>query len=173
MPILPRLRAGSTAGYLGSIADGGLTSPQEITRTLTDALAAKDYSSCIKGLKSVDIDPQAYIDGLDNVRSYFAISLAAPRSWTSEYQAIDILSPESDIHERCVRELSRVCEIYGLLPESHKVKSILTRGQHAVASGGYSDVWKAVNKNGDEFAVKVLRMYEDSAAQVKQVWRFT
>jgi len=85
------------------------------------------------------------------------------------HQAIGILSPESDIHERCVRELSRVCEIYGLLPESHKVNSILTTGQHAVASGGYSDVWRAVNKTGEYFAVKVLRMYEDSAAQVKKV----
>ena len=100
------------------------------------------------------------------------IFFAALRSWTLGYQAIDILSPESDIHERCVRELSRVCGIYGLLPESHKVNSILTKGQHAVASGGYSDVWRAVNnKTGEYFAVKVLRMYEDSAAQVKKVGR--
>jgi len=169
MPISPRLRTGSTAGYLGSIADGGLTSPQEITRTLTDALAAKDYFTCVKSLKNVDIDPQEYIDGLDQVRSRSVISLAALRSWTLAYQAIDILSPESDIHERCVRELSTVCGIYGLLPESHKVNSILTTSQHAVASGGYSDIWKAVNKTGEYFAVKVLRMYEDSAAQVKKV----
>jgi len=73
----PRLRTGSTAGYLGSIADGGLTSPQEITRTLTDALAARDYSTCIKGLKSVNIDPQEYIDGLDKVRSRSVTSLAS------------------------------------------------------------------------------------------------
>lgn len=85
------------------------------------------------------------------------------------YQAIDILSPESDIHERCVKELSRVCGIYGLLPESHKVNTILKKGQHAVASGGYSDIWKAANKTGEYFAVKVLRMYEDSAVQVKKV----
>jgi len=87
------------------------------------------------------------------------------------YQAIDILSPESDIHERCVQELSRVCGIYGLLPETHTVNSNLTTSQHAIASGGFSDVWKAADQTGDHFAVKVLRVYVDSAAQVKKVGR--
>lgn len=82
---------------------------------------------------------------------------------------IDILSPESDIHERSVRELSRVCGIYGLLPESHKVNSILVTGQYAVTFGGYFDVWRAMNETGEHFAVKVLRTYEDSAAQLKKV----
>ena len=84
-------------------------------------------------------------------------------------QAIDILSPKSDIHERCVRALGKVCGIYGLLPDSHKVKSTLTTSQHAIASGGFSDIWKATNEKDEVFAVKVLRMYQDNAAQVKKV----
>lgn len=84
-------------------------------------------------------------------------------------QAIDILTPESDIHEGCVRALSNACGIYGLLPESHKVKWALRTGRHAVASGGYSDVWRAENENREVFAIKVLRMYENSAEQVKKV----
>ena len=102
----------------------------------------------------------------------FCLIIGDPPSQQLEYQAIDILTPESDIHERCVRALSRTCKIYGLLPDSHKVKSTLTKSQHAVASGGFSDVWKAVDENGEVFAVKVLRMYEDSAVQVKKVGQF-
>ena len=154
------------------IADGELTSPQAITRTLINALAEKDYSDCVKDLHSVGIAPQSYIDGLDKVRHCFVLSLTALHSRPPGSQAIDILSPESDIHERCVRALSKACGIYKLLPDSHKVKSTLTKGQHAVASGGYSDVWKAVDENGGVFAIKVLRMYEDSAVQVKEVGQF-
>jgi len=77
MSIPLRARAGSAAGYLSLIADGGLTSPQEITRTLTEALGASDYSAYIKDLRSVDIDPQEYIHGLDKVRPRSVISLAA------------------------------------------------------------------------------------------------
>lgn len=85
------------------------------------------------------------------------------------YQAIDILSPEFDIHQRCVRALGKACGIYDLLPDSHKVKFILKTGEHALASGGFSDIWKATNKEGKEFAIKVLRMYQNSAVQVKKV----
>lgn len=65
----PRLRPGSSASYLGSIADGDSTSPEVITKTLTDAFAAEGYSDCIKDLPRVDIDPQSFIDGLDKVGS--------------------------------------------------------------------------------------------------------
>ena len=64
----PRLRVGLSAGYLRSIADGDLISPQEITRTLTNVLEAKDYSDYLKDLQSADVNPQSYIDGLDKVR---------------------------------------------------------------------------------------------------------
>jgi len=162
-------RAGSAAGYLHPIADGRLRSPQEITTTLTNALGAADYSGCIKDLRRVGIDPQSYIDGLDEVCPCFGSSFVPLHSWALGYQAIDILSHESDIYERCVRALSKVCGIYGLLPDSHKVRSGLTVGEHAVASGGFSDVWKADDGIGGVFAVKVLRMYQNNAERVKKV----
>lgn len=62
-----RPRAGSAASYLRPISDGHLTSPHEITRTLTNALEAKDYFDSIKDLRRVGIDPQSYVDGLDKV----------------------------------------------------------------------------------------------------------
>ena len=68
MTALSRPRSASTASYLRSIANGDLTAPQVITRTLTDALAADDYSDCIRDLPNINIEPQAYIDGLDKVR---------------------------------------------------------------------------------------------------------
>ena len=42
-------------------------------------------------------------------------------------------------------------------------------GEHAIASGGFSDTWKASNEKGEVFAVKVLRLYQNNAAQVKKV----
>lgn len=166
-----RLRSGSTASYLRSIADGDLTAPQVITQTLSNALAANDYSNCIKDLPSIDIDPQAYIDSLDKVRPGLLYPRLLSFNTPWGFQAIAILSTESDIHERCVRALSRVCGIYGLLPDSHKIRSNLTNGQHPIASGGFSDIWKATNEQGEVFAVKVLRMYEGNAGQVTKVGR--
>ena len=93
--------------------------------------------------------------------------LPAHSLWGS--QAIDIISTESDIHRRCVRALSKVCGIYRLLPDSHKIKSTLTTSQHAIASGGFSDIWKAKNEKGEEFAIKVLRIYQNNATQVTKV----
>ena len=162
-------RAGSAAGYLHPIADGRLRSPQEITTILTNVLGAADYSGCIKDLPRIGIDPQSYIDGLDKVRPCFVSSVVTLHSWALGCQAIDILSHESDIYERCVRALSQVCEIYGLLPDSHKVESSLTVGEHAIKSGGFSDVWKADGGNGGVFAIKVLRMYQNNAERVKKV----
>jgi hypothetical protein len=144
-------------------------SPQEITATLIKALEATDYSDCIKDLRRIGIDPQSYINGLDKVHPCFVLSPATSHSWLSESQAINIISPGSDIYERCIRALGRVCGIYALLPGSHEVELALTTGEHPVASGGFSDVWKAENENGEVFAVKVLRMYQDNAAVVKKV----
>ncbi|KAF9789522.1 kinase-like domain-containing protein [Thelephora terrestris] len=141
----PRLRVDSSAKYLRAIANGDITAPQEVVELLTKALGAKDYAECVKDLPSHNIDPQSYIDELD--------------------KAINILTPESDIHERCVRALRKTCGVYGLLPDSHEVKFVLTAGEHAVASGGFSDIWKATDEDGEVFAVKVLRMYQNNAAQ--------
>lgn len=65
--------------------------------------------------------------------------------------------------------MSKACGIYGLLPDSHEIKSTLTKSEHAIASGGFSDIWKATNENGEVFGVKVLRMYQNNALQVKKV----
>ena len=165
----PRPRSDSLTTSLRVIASGDLTAPQVVVQILTDALGADNYSECIKNLLSHNIDPQSYIDGLDKVCHSFFLPLAILRSHSPRDQAIDILSSESDIHGRCVRALGKVCGIYELLPDSYRIKSTLTTGEHALASGGFSDIWKATNRAGGTFAIKVLRMYQNNATQVKKV----
>ena len=75
-----RPRSASTASYLRSIADGDLTAPQVITRNLTNALTANDYSDYIRDLPSIKIKPQAYIDGLDKVCPRSFLSPDVPHS---------------------------------------------------------------------------------------------
>jgi len=43
---------------------------QEIRKTLAAALDAGGYQECIKDLKAQGIDPQSYIDNLNQVGSY-------------------------------------------------------------------------------------------------------
>jgi len=62
-------RVGSATNYLRLIAYGSLTSPQEVTTTLTNALRATDYRRCVEDLSRVNIDPQSLIDGFDRVGS--------------------------------------------------------------------------------------------------------
>jgi len=166
---LPRFRPDSSASYLGSIADGGPTSPEAITRTLTNVLEAEDYPDRVNDLHGAGIDPQSYIDGLDKVGPRLSLTLATHLR-PFESQAIDIISPASDIHERCVRALRKACGLHRLLPDSHTVRSVLTPGPRPVVPGGFSDVWKAENENGEVFAIKVLRVYQDSVVLVKKVW---
>jgi len=107
MTTLSRPRSASTASYLRSIADGGLTVPQVITRTLTDALAADDYSDCIKDLSSINIniEPQAYIDGLDKVRPCsFFIPGRSPLTASGDLRLLISFQPNpifmNDVSER-------------------------------------------------------------------------
>lgn len=80
-----------------------------------------------------------------------------------------MLSLGSDIRDRCVRELSRACEIYGLLPSSYRVKSTLKKSENPIATGGFFDIWKATNEGKEEFAVKAFRVYQSVSMQVKKV----
>ena len=163
------MQVASLAGYLRSIADGSLPSRRAVSQILTNVLNAEDYDKCVRDLCSHKVDPQSFIDGLDKVCSGPSLFLTTLHSHPLGYQAIDILWSRSDIHERCVRALSKACGIYGLLPDSHEIKSTLTMSEHANASGGFSDIWKATNENGEVFAVKALRMYQNNALQVKKV----
>lgn len=44
-------------------------------------------------------------------------------------------------------------------------------GEHPVAFGGFSDIWKAEDANGEVFAIKMLRVYRNNVERVKKVGR--
>ncbi|KAF9647855.1 kinase-like protein [Thelephora ganbajun] len=86
------------------------------------------------------------------------------------YQIIDTLSPGSEFYHRCLRALRKTCGIYGLLPSSHIIPQGLTlvttnNMKRPVASGGFSDVWRAGGNGGQIFAIKHFRIYDPDDSQ--------
>ena len=77
----PRLRVGSSTGYMGSIADRDPTSPQSIASTLTDTLAAMDRFDFVGDRHDFDIDSQLRADGRDEVSSSLSLSLPLHNGW--------------------------------------------------------------------------------------------
>ena len=159
----------SAAAHLRRISQGVPRDPQ---RVLTAAFATSDYSDCIKDLARWQIEPQAYIDGLDRVGSRLSVLGSDPLTPLLR-QILDTLSPKSDIYKRCLRALRKACGIYGLLPASHFLPPGLTTvHKRAYASGGFADVWMARSRDSQDFAVKCLRVYEvDNIEDVKKVLR--
>jgi hypothetical protein len=148
--------------------------PQDAREVLTAVLVAPDYIDCIENLAERHIDPQAYVDGLDHVRSRPSVLVGILlRPFLS--QTINALSPESDVYYRSLRVLRKTCGIYETLPTSYRVPqglTLITIGQmkRPFASGGFSDVWKARNDDSQIFAIKHLRTYEtDDLTDAKKV----
>lgn len=149
-------------------------SPQDAREVLAAALTAHDYVDCVQNLAGWDIDPQAYVDGLDHVRSHLSALLG---TLLTKFlcQMISILSPGSDIYYRSLRALRKTCGIYKILPASYRMPlglALTTVGKmkRPFASGGYSDVWKARNDAGEVFAIKHLRTYQtDDLTNAKKV----
>lgn len=143
---------------------------------LTAALSAHDYIDCIKNLTGWKIDPQAYVDGLDQVCP--RLSMPAGVMLTAvPHQMINTLEHGSEIYYRCLRALRKTCGIYGILPASFCMSQELTlvttgKIKRPFASGGFSDVWKARDNDGRIFAIKHIRTYEtDDLAHMKKVLR--
>lgn len=159
----------SAADHLRRISRGVPRDPQ---RVLTAAFTATDYPDCIRNLAQLQIDPQAYINGLDQVGSRLSVLVSDPLT-PLLHQILDTLSPELDIYKRCLRALRKACGIYGLLPASHFLPPGLTTvNKRPYASGGFADVWKARSRDNQAFAVKCLRIYEvDNLVEMNKVLR--
>ena len=159
----------SAVAHLRRISQGVPLDPQQV---LTAAFTAIDYQDCIKNLPKWRIDPQAYIDGLDQVDSRLSVLVNHPLTPVLR-QILDTLSSNSDIYKRCLRALRKACGIYGLLPVSHLLPPGLTTvSKRAFASGGFGDVWKARSRDNHLFAVKRIRIYEvDNLEDVTKVLR--
>lgn len=76
---------GSALAHLSLISQGKV-SPQNTREALTAAFVADDYIECINNLPGLNVDPQAYIDGLDQVRSCLSVlvSIQADNRFTSD-----------------------------------------------------------------------------------------
>ena len=149
-------------------------SPQDAQEVLAAAFSAHDYIDCIRNLTGWQIDPQEYIDGLDQVCSRLSM-LVGIMLTAVPHQMINTLEPGSEVYYRCLRALRKTCGIYGILPASFRMPQGLTlvttgKMKRPFASGGFSDVWKARNDDGQIFAIKHLRTYEtDDLTHVKKV----
>jgi len=144
--------------------------PRDPQRVLTAAFTTIDYLDCIKNLARWRIDPQAYINGLDQVGSRLSVLASDPLTPFLR-QILDTLSPELGIYKRCLRALGEVCGIYGLLPASHFLPPGLTTvHKRPFASGSFADLWKARSMDNQVFAVKRIRIYEvDNLSDVNKV----
>lgn len=149
--------------------------PQDAQGVLTAAFEVDDYVDCIRNLIRWEIDPQAYVNGLDQVCSRLSMHMGS-MLMAVPHQIINVLSPGSGIYYRCLRVLRQTCGIYGILPTSYLMgqgPTLVTTGtmRRPFASGGFSDVWKARNDDGQIFAIKQLRTYESHGLQhVKKVF---
>jgi len=117
-------------------------------------------------------DPQAYINGLDQVGSRPSV-LVSDQLTPLLRQILDTLSPQSGIYKRGLRALRKACGIYGILPASHCVPPGLTTvNKRPFAVGGVAEVWKARNKDNQAFAVRCIRVFEvdDFKATTKVLW---
>ena len=143
---------------------------------LAAAFSAHDYIDCIKNLAGWNIDPQAYVDGLDQVCPRLPVPVGVMLTAVS-HQIINTLEHGSEVYYRCLRALRKACGIYGILPASFSMSQGLTlvttgKMKRPFASGGFSDVWKARGDDGQIFAVKHLRTYEtDDLTHTKKVLR--
>jgi len=165
----------SASVHLSRISQSKVT-PQDAQQVLAAAFTADDYIDCIRDLVGWNIDPQAYIDGLDQVSSGLFMLVNSTLT-TVPHQTIDALTPGSEFYGRCLQALGETCGVYGILPSSHLMPqglTLVTSGMKGrpFASGGFADIWKARNDNGQIFAIKHFRTYEvDDLRHVKKVLR--
>lgn len=149
----------STSALLRQIARWDGSSLPEMNQMLNSTFKAQDYQDHIKDLRGQDIDPQLYINGLDQV------DLCSAPVWEIwlimiRRQIINILPLDTDIRKCSIRALKKTCMFYRLLPARYAVASRISQpgpDSQPSASGEFSDVWKLINECGRALAVKSLR----------------
>ena len=141
-------------------------------KMLTSAFEAKDYLHCVKNLQATDIDPQSYINCLDQVSLHF-VGMRHVHFITTRWQIIDTLSTDSNLWKLCVRSLAGACGLHGLLPASHGIAFTLTEPHgRPISSGSYFNHWKLTHRDDHDqvFAVKSFCAYARSNAEdIKKV----
>lgn len=89
-------------------------------------------------------------------------------------QAVCDLDSNAPVYRRCLRALRWMCSTFGMLPKSYMVSAPFHRADdRQPALGGFSDVWKCSDSDGQIFAVKALRVSNECHREVKKAryWR--
>lgn len=72
------------------------------------------------------------------------------------------------LFRRCLRRLRQVCSQHNILPSSHTISDGLrTTSEHAVAYGGFADVWEGT-LGSDKVCIKMLRIYNGNTNTQKR-----
>lgn len=77
-------------------------------------------------------------------------------SWQTMGRHSDL--SQKRLHATALTKLSKASGCY---PECLRLEGIRMKGEHAVASGGFGDVWRGKHR-GQNIAIKMLRIYQDS-----------
>ena len=171
----PKTSRRSASAYLSLISQKEV-SQKDAQEVLTTAFLAHDYIDCIKNLTGWKIDPQAYVDGLDQVCPRLPVPVGVVLT-AVPHQMLNTLEHGSEVYYRCLQALRKTCGIYGIPPASFSVSQRLTLvttggAGRPFASGGFYDVWKARGDDGQIFAIKHFRTYEtDDLTRTKKVPR--
>jgi hypothetical protein len=121
----------------------------------------EQYSITLQGSKLVRL-----VDFLDKV-SPFSSTSPQLTEWTP--QALDAVPTTDDVSRQCLHKLQAVCAHHTILPTSYKVSGDLFKiGSHAVASGGFSDVWEGT-RSGNKVCIKHLRINQQNRKVVEEV----
>ena len=134
------------------IVDQHLTSEERIS-LITDIFSDRDETEMVKHLRGDDA--QSFVDVVYQVIP----PLIFKQNLVYVEQVLDSLEPH--LRKKSLSVLCKICGRQALLPQSFQIPLCYDRADHALYSGGYSDVWMGEHR-GCKVAVKVLRLYTTS-----------
>ena len=119
------------------------------------------YLASLQGLELTRL-----VDFLDEVRS---APLALVQLTRQTAQILDVGPIADDILRRCLHKLRTICSHHATLPSSYTISGDLARvGDHPIAFGGFSDVWKGTH-NDTDVCIKQLRVSEQIRETLEKV----
>ena len=153
----------STSQVLQHLYSLGTSSP-DFLRCLY-CLIRKDeeeqYLSNLQGSQLTQL-----VDFLDEVRPS---PLAFVQLTKRTVQILDVGPIADDVLRRCLHKLRTICSRRAILPSSYTISGDLARvGDHPVAFGGFSDVWKGTH-NDTNVCIKHLRVSEQIRETLEKV----
>ena len=156
-----------------------MSTPKVLRHLYSLDTSSPDFLRCLYSLIQSDEEEQhlstlqgseltRLVDFLDEVRSFPSASFQLmEQTWT--VQALDVVPMADDVSRRCLHKLRTICSHHGILPSSYTISGNLTRvGDHPVAFGGFSEVWKGTH-DGCKVCIKHPKVTEKIRRDVEKV----